>query len=97
MKVLAIGSLVSPLTEAERERILSREVPHTLQLYLDGVIEQFWFRQDQPGPVFIFNAETVDQAKSIVNAMPLMVEGRATYQFVPIGPLAPLARLIQGG
>jgi hypothetical protein len=97
MKVLAIGSLVKPLTESEREQILPKEVPHTLQLYLDGVIDQFWFRRDQPGPVFLLNVESIDQAKATVDAMPLMLEGRATYQFVPVGPLAPLGRLIQGG
>ena len=73
MKVLAIGSLVKPLSEQERDEILPREVPHTLQLYLDGIVDQFWFRQDQPGPIFLLNVESVDRAKTIVEAMPLML------------------------
>ncbi|WP_019832378.1 hypothetical protein [Sphingomonas sp. PR090111-T3T-6A] len=96
MKVLAIGSIVKPVSDEERERILPREVPHTLQLYLDGVIEQFWFRQDRPGPVFLMEVESVEAAKAVIDAMPIMIEGVAEYEFVPVGPLAPLGRLIAG-
>jgi hypothetical protein len=96
MKVLAIGALVKPVSDERREEILKREVPHTLQLYLDGPIEQFWFRQDRPGPVFLMEVESLDEAKAVIDAMPIMVEGIAAYEFIPVGPLAPLGRLIQG-
>jgi hypothetical protein len=33
----------------ERDAILPKEVPATLKLYLDGVIEQMWFKLDAPG------------------------------------------------
>lgn len=95
MKVLAIGAIVKPLSEEQREEILKREVPHTLQLYLDGPIEQFWFRQDRPGPIFLMEVDSIDEAKAIIDAMPIMVEGVAAYEFIPVGPLAPLGRLIQ--
>jgi hypothetical protein len=44
---------------------MPKEVPHTLQLYLDGKIEQFWFRPDA-GPVFLMNTESVEEARAIV-------------------------------
>ena len=96
MKVFALGAIIKPVSDEQREQIMPREVPRTLQLYLDGVIEQFWFRHDKPGPVFLMNVESVDQAKEIVGAMPIVAEGFAAYDFVPVGPLAPLGRLIQG-
>jgi hypothetical protein len=34
---------------------MPKEVPETLKLYLDGKIEQFWFRDDKPGVVFLMN------------------------------------------
>jgi hypothetical protein len=44
MKVMAIGSTLKPLTPEQRQRCLPAEVPPTLQLYLDGKMEQFWLR-----------------------------------------------------
>ena len=95
MKVMAIGALNGPLTPKQREEIMPKEVPHTLQMYLDGKIEQFWFRKET-GPIFLMNAESVEEAKSAVDHMPLVVAGYATYQLWPVGPLAPLGRLLQG-
>ncbi|MCB8882796.1 hypothetical protein ACELLULO517_21300 [Acidisoma cellulosilytica] len=96
MKVMAIGSLTQPLTPEQRAEVMPKEVPHTLKLYLDGKVDQFWFRQDQPGPIFLMNAETVEQAKATTDQMPLVIAGYATYTFIPVGPLAPLGMLIAG-
>jgi hypothetical protein len=96
MKVFAIGSIVKPMSDADRARIMPNEVPHTLKLYLDGPIEQFWFRQDKPGPVFLMDVESIDAAKAIVEKMPIAAEGFAAYDYIPVGPLKPLGMLIQG-
>jgi hypothetical protein len=96
MKVMAIGSIVKPVSDEQRTAIMPKEVPHTLQMYLDGVIEQFWFRQDRPGPVFLMNVDSIEQAKSITSHMPIVAGGFAEYEFIPVGPLAPLGLLIQG-
>jgi hypothetical protein len=94
MKVFAIGNFPAPPTPEQREAILPKEVPHTLQLYLDGVIEQFWFRTDRPGVVFLMDVESVEQAKATVEALPLAQAGLMKFELTPVGPLAPLGRLI---
>jgi hypothetical protein len=96
MKVLAIGSIVQPLTAEQRQQIMPREVPNTLKLYLDGSIEQFWFRQDKAGVIFLMNVESVEQAKAAVEALPLVTSGFAKYELMQVGPLPPLGLLIQG-
>jgi hypothetical protein len=96
MKVFAIGSIVRQLTLAQRQQIMPNEVPHTLKLYLDGVIEQFWYRQDAPGVIFLMSVDSVEQAKTVVEALPLAAGGFATYQLMQVGPLAPLGMLIPG-
>ncbi|KIF66039.1 hypothetical protein HY68_38020 [Streptomyces sp. AcH 505] len=95
MKVLAIASIKAPLTPEQRQQIMPQEVPATLKLYLNGTIEQMWFR-DQAGPVFLMNAESVAQAKTAIDALPLMVADLATYEYMPLSPLMPLGMLIQG-
>jgi len=96
MKVFAIGSIIKPLTPEQQQQIMPKEVPATLKLYLDGAIEQFWFRGDKPGVVFLVDAESVDQAKSKVDSLPLVEAGWMTFDLIPVGPLAPLGLLIQG-
>jgi hypothetical protein len=95
MKIFAIGTITTPPTPEQREQTLAKEVPHTLQLYLDGKIEQFWFRQDRPGVVFLMSAESVEAAKAEVDTLPLTQAGFMTFDLFPVGPLTPLARLIQ--
>ena len=95
MKVMAIGTIVKPLTPEQRQQIMPGEVPATLKLYLDGKIEQFWYRQDAPGVVFLMNVDSVEQAKAEVDTLPLVTGGYAEYEFWQVGPLAPLGLLIQ--
>jgi hypothetical protein len=96
MKVFAIASITRPLSPEERQQIMPNEVPATLKHYLDGKIEQFWYRQDTPGVIFLMNVESVDEAKATINTLPLVVNGFAKYEFMQVGPLAPLGLLIQG-
>ena len=48
MKVLGISKWAKASSPEERDAILPKEVPATLKLYLDGVIEQMWFKLDAP-------------------------------------------------
>jgi hypothetical protein len=95
MKVIAIGNIVKPVTPEQRQQIMPKEVPATLKLYLDGKIEQFFYRQDKPGVIFLMNVESVEQARAAVEALPLVTEAIAQYEMIPVGPLAPLGLLIQ--
>jgi hypothetical protein len=93
---MAVGSITKPITPEQRQQIMPNEVPATLKHYLDGIIEQFWYRQDAPGVIFLMNVESVEQARAAVNALPLVTGGFAKYEFMQVGPLAPLGLLIQG-
>src|SRR5258708_5836162 len=64
--------------------------PATRKLYLDGVIEQMWFKLDAPGVVFLVNAEAGEAAKVPVQGLPMGQAGLMDLDFIPVGPLAPL-------
>jgi hypothetical protein len=95
MKFIAIGSIIKPVTPEQRQQIMPKEVPATLKLYLDGIIEQHWSRTDRPGVVFLLNVENRDKAEATLGALPLVTEGFAQYEILPVGPLMPLGTLIQ--
>lgn len=51
MKVIAIASPTAALNPESMKPYMATEVAHTLQLYLDGKVDQFWFREKK-GPIF---------------------------------------------
>lgn len=93
MKVMAIGTL-KPLTMEQRRRHLPAEVPATLQLYLDGKMEQFWLREQEAGVIFLMNVDSVDEADQLLKSLPLGRADLLTFDLMPIGPLMPLGMLM---
>lgn len=95
MKVMAIASANAPLTQEQRQEHLPHEVPATLRHYLNGEIEQFWFRENA-GPIFLMNVESVEAARASLATLPLVAAGLMSYELMPLQPLMPLGLLIQG-
>lgn len=95
MKVFAIASAKPTLTPDELKKHMPNEVPATLKHYLDGTVEQMWFREGA-GPIFLMNVESVDKAKASLDTLPLVAAGHMSYELMPVGPLMPLGMLIQG-
>ena len=94
MKVFAIATPKPTLTPDKLQQFMPAEVPATLQHYLDGTVEQFWFRE-KLGPIFLMNVESVEEAKASLATLPLVANDLMTYEVFPVSPLKPLGRLIQ--
>ncbi len=93
-KILAIGTLTGPLSPADAKTIMPQEVRQTVALYLDGKIDQWWFRQDGSGVVFLLNVTSTQEAEDMLEKLPLGVAKRMTFQLMPLGPLNPLHILL---
>ena len=93
MKVMAVGTL-KPLSQEQRQQYLPKEVPATLQLYLDGKMEQFWLREKEVGVIFLMSVDSVDEADQLLKALPLGQANLLTFGLMPIGPLLPLGMLL---
>ena len=95
MKVFAIATPKPTLTPAKLQQYMPAEVSATLQHYLDGTVEQFWFRE-KLGPIFLMNVESVEQAKESLAELPLVANDLMTYEVFLVTPLSPLRLLIHG-
>jgi muconolactone delta-isomerase len=93
MKVMAVGTL-KPLSQEQRQQYLPKEVPATLQLYLDGKMEQFWLREKEAGVIFLMNVDSVDEADRLLKNLPLGQANLLTFDLMQIGPLLPLGMLM---
>jgi hypothetical protein len=94
-KILAIGNLTTPLSSEEIKTLLPPEVRQTVNLYLNGKIDQWWSRQDGGGVVFLLNVTSIEEAQSILGELPLGIKKKMTFQFLPLGPLNPLRLLLK--
>ncbi len=92
---MAILSLNPGITREQTAKIMPSEVRDTVQMYLDGHIEQWYARGDGKGVVFILDCKTVEEAKALTDTLPLVKAKLVTFDYMPLGPLNPLRWLLQ--
>jgi hypothetical protein len=93
-KILAIGRLNAPPTPEQFKLLSSQEVPETVRLYLAGKIDQWYSINNGNGVVLLLNMSTVEEAHSLLKALPLGKAKLMTFQLIPLGPLRPLALML---
>ncbi len=70
------------------------EVRDNVNLYLDGKIQQWYSRGDAKGVVFLLDCKSVEEAKGILEKLPLIKNNFASFDYVTLGPLTPLRLLL---
>ena len=93
-KIVAIGKFPVDPDEAARLSILPCEVSQTLRVYLSGKIDQLYVRKDQRGVVFLMNVTTIEEARVLLEDLPLGRAGLMKFDFIPIAPLWPMNFLL---
>ena len=76
--------------------VIPDEIQATVKLYFDGKIRQWYSRGDGKGVVFMVDAKTEDEARAIMETLPLAKEHLMDHQYIPVGPLMPLRALNPG-
>ncbi len=96
-KVTGVLTMLSPKPGATAEQIMKlmpAEIRATVPLYLDGKIQQWFMRGDGRGVIFLLNCKDVDEARALIESLPLSKENLMDEQFIPVGPLLPLGLLL---
>ena len=94
-QVLALLNVKSDIPRSDVLKMLPDEVKATVRLHLAGKIQQWYGRSDNRGVVFILNATSVDEAKSITAELPFEKAGIAAFDYVALTPLTPLRLLLE--
>ena len=92
-EVIVIETPKQGVTPQQVMAVIPEEIKATVKLYLDGKIRQWYSRGDGKGVVFVIDAKTEDEARAIVEALPLAKEHLMDHQYIPVGPLMPLRAL----
>src|SRR6516164_11190533 len=94
-KILAIGTINPGVDPAKVFAMLPNEVRDTVDLYLNGKIDQWYSQQERRGVVFILNVTDPAAAHDMLEKLPLGQAHLMSFELIPIGPLNPL-RFLQG-
>ena len=77
--------------------VMPSEIRATVKLYFDGKIREWYSRGDGKGVIFLVEATTEDEARAVMETLPLAKEQLMDHQYIPVGPLMPLRMLIGPG
>jgi hypothetical protein len=98
-EVLVIQTARQSITPQQIQQIMTimpSEIRATVKLYFDGKIRQWYSRGDGKGVIFLVEAKTVDEARALMETLPLTKEQLMDHEYIPVGPLMPLKALMGG-
>jgi hypothetical protein len=96
-EVMVILTAKKGVTRQQIMNVMPAEIRATVKLYLEGRIRQWYSKGDGQGVVVFVDVKTIDEAHAIIDALPLSKENLMDHEYIPVGPLLPLAGLLGGG
>jgi hypothetical protein len=96
-EVLVIQTPREGVTAQQIIAVMPSEVRETVKLYLAGKIREWYSRGNGKGVIFLVEAKTEDDARAIMETLPLAKEQLMDHEYTPVGPLMPLRMLIGPG
>jgi hypothetical protein len=96
-EVMVIQTAKQGVTPQQIIAVMPSEIRATVKLYLDGKIRQWYSRGDGKGVVFLVDAKSEDEARAVMETLPLAQEQLMDHEYIPVGPLMPLRILMRPG
>src|SRR5215469_1358401 len=95
--VMVILTPKQGVTRPQITAIMPAEIRETVKLYLDGKIREWYSRGDGKGVIFLIDAKTQDEARAVMETLPLSKGQLVDHEYIPVGPLMPLRMLLSAG
>ena len=91
--VLVIETPRQGVTPQQVMAVMPEEIQATVKLYLDGKIREWYSRGDGKGVIFLVDAKSEDEARALMETLPLAKAHLMDHEYIPVGPLMPLRAL----
>src|SRR5207302_7352329 len=85
--VLVIQTPKQGVTVQQVMAVIPDEIQATVRLYLDGKIRQWYSRGDGKGVIFLVDAKSEDEARAIMETLPLAKEELMHHEYIPVGQI----------
>lgn len=93
MKILAIEHEVPGVNPLEFQPLLESEARRVWELYQAGTFRELYFRQDRNQAVAVLECAGVEDARAMLDSLPLVKAGLITFELIPLRPYPGFARL----
>ncbi len=93
MKILAIEKDVEGASPEDFAPHLKAEAQKVWELHQKNIIREIYFRQDESSAVLILECDNVEEAKKILETLPLVKENLIEFEIIPLIPYPGFARL----
>ena len=91
--VMVIQTAKQGVTAQQIMAVMPSEIRATVNLYFDGKIREWYSRGDGKGVIVLLDVKTEDEARAIIETLPLVKEQLMDHEYIPVGPLMPLRAL----
>jgi hypothetical protein len=91
--VLVIQTPKQGVTVQQVMAVIPDEIQATVKLYLGGKIREWYSRGDGKGVIFLVDVKTEDEARALMETLPLAKAHLMDHEYIPVGPLMPLRAL----
>jgi hypothetical protein len=95
-KTTAVLVILTPrqgVTPQQIVAVIPDEIQATVKLYLEGKIREWYSRGDGKGVIFLLEVTTEDEARGLMETLPLAKQQLMDHEYIPVGPLMPLRAL----
>src|SRR5215831_2061706 len=92
--VLVIQTAKQGVNPQQIMAVIPEEIRATVKLYFEGKIREWYSRGDGKGVVFLVDAKTEEEARALMETLPLAKEQLMDEVYIPVGPLMPLRALM---
>ena len=91
--VLVIQTPKQGVTFQQVIAVIPDEIQATVKLYLDGKIREWYSRGNGKGVIFLLDVKTEDEARALMETLPLAKAQLMDSEYIPVGPLMALRAL----
>lgn len=92
--VMVILTVRPGITREQVMAVMPDEIRQTTQLYLNGMVREWYSRSDGRGAVFLLNVKDVAEGHAIMEGLPLAKQNLIDHEYIAVGPLMPLRLLM---
>jgi hypothetical protein len=93
MKILAHEKESKLVQHENYDAYLRDEAAKVYELYLSGIIREFYFHQTDHTAVLVLECPDIDEAQKIISQLPLVKGGLITFELIPLVPYTGFSRL----
>jgi hypothetical protein len=86
MRILALDRIVPNASLEKMKPLFRQEAQCAYELYKSGRIRELFFRTDRPGAAMLLECESTADARSLLDALPLVRAGLVEFELIPLGP-----------